>query len=52
MLLNEKGKEIRQLNSLLSHYQRKTRSLKDILSNMKTQALITDHDEEVLNVRY
>lgn len=50
-LCKEKAKEIKRLNSAVSYYQKRANTLKDIISNMKSQELICDQAEEVLNVR-
>lgn len=49
-LCKEKSNQIKKLNSLLGHYQKQSKTLKDIISNMKAQELISDQVEEYLNV--
>lgn len=50
-LCKEKANQIKKLNSLLGYYQKQAKTLKDIISNMKAQELISDQVENVLNVR-
>lgn len=50
-IIKQKAIEIRKLNAQVRYYQKRASSLKDIISNMKSQELICDQAEEVLNVR-
>lgn len=47
-----KSTEIKRLKNLLSYYQKRTNSMKDIINNLKQQNLISNNAEEVLNVRF
>lgn len=50
-LCKEKANRINKLNALVSYYQKRAKTLKDIISNLKSQELISEHAEQVLNVR-
>lgn len=48
----DKSKQIKKLNSLLGYYQKRSKSLKEIISNMKNQELISEQTELILNVSH
>lgn len=50
-LCKEKAYQINKLNALVGYYQKRAKTLKDIISNMKSQELISEQTEQVLNVR-
>lgn len=47
----QKAYEVNKLSTLVNYYQKRAKTLKDIISNLKSQELISDHTEQVLNVR-
>lgn len=50
-LCKQKAYEVNKLSTLVNYYQKRAKTLKDIIRNLKSQELISDHTEQFLNVR-
>lgn len=50
-ILKVKANEIKRLKALVLYYQKRTHSLKEIISDLKSQKMISDQAEKALNVR-
>lgn len=50
-MFTAKASQIKKLDSLVAYYQKRAKTLTDIISNMKAQEFISDEAEQVLNVR-